>query len=115
MQDYELGAYLGEFEATDEQREALLRASDLIDARYPDPDRQHSAQAAFTAAYQVIVGDDTLEQIAGEWRRARAVEREAMERLTGAIAGSASTGVFETTISERAGVDRQTVRKALGK
>ena len=49
------------------------------------------------------------------WQRARAAEREAMERLTGAIIAEAGRGVPEVQIAERASVARMTVRKALGK
>ena len=59
--------------------------------------------------------DDTLEGVAAEWARARAAERDAMARLTGAIIAAAVQGQPETTIAERAGVNRLTVRKALGK
>lgn len=115
MQEYELDAYLGDFEATSEQRAALLKASDQIEVRYPDPDLQESAEAAFGAAYQVIVGDDTVESIAAEWRKARLAERTAMERLTGAIIATIGSGDSEKSISDRTGVNRMTVRKALGK
>ena len=60
-------------------------------------------------------GDSTLEVIADNWRRAKSMERDAMARLTGAIIASAVQGQPETVIAERAGVNRLTVRKALGK
>ena len=63
----------------------------------------------------MILCDDTLERIAGQWANARAAEREAMERLTGAIIAEAGRGVPEVQIAERASVARMTVRKALGK
>ena len=49
------------------------------------------------------------------WQRARAAEREAMERLTGAIIAEAQGGAPEVQIAERASVARMTVRRALGK
>ena len=49
------------------------------------------------------------------WQRARAAEREAMERLTGAIIATVQAGVPEVQIAERASVARMTVRRALGK
>ena len=61
------------------------------------------------------IGDSTLEVIADNWRRAKSMERDAMARLTGAIIASAVQGQPETVIAERAGVNRLTVRKALGK
>ena len=56
-----------------------------------------------------------LRVIADNWRRAKSMERDAMARLTGAIIASAVQGQPETTVAERAGVSRLTVRKALGK
>ena len=53
------------------------------------------------AALRVILGDDTLEGVAGEWARARAAERDAMARLTGAIIAAAVQGQPETTIAQR--------------
>jgi len=106
MHKYELDAYLGEAasEVTDEQKALMLDVSD-----------GQAEDEAFSTAVQVILGDDTLDAVAQEWRRARAAERDAMERLKGAIAASAAQGVPETVIAATAGVARQTVRKALGK
>ena len=118
MQPYELDAWLGDTELTDEQRDAFARTVEAIADRYPGreqhPDEESIAEA-MTGALQVLLGDDTLEGVAAAWARARAAEREAMERLTGAIIASAVQGQPETTIAERAGVNRLTVRKALGK
>ena len=120
MQPYELNAWLGDTELTDEQRDAFARTVEAIADRYPGRDHgQHpdeeSITEAMTGALQVLLGDDTLEGLSAAWQRARAVEREAMERLTGAIIATVQAGVPEVQVAERASVARMTVRKALGK
>ena len=120
MQPYELDAWLGDTELTDEQRDAFARMVEAIADRYPGreygqhPDEE-SITEAMTGALQILLGDDTLEGLSVAWQRARAVEREAMERLTGAIIAEAQGGAPEVQIAERAGVARMTVRRALGK
>lgn len=114
MQPYELDAWLGPLTTTDEQRDAILQADNAIQARYPDRDAADDRTAALTAAVTVIVGDDTLRQIGDQWKAARRVEREAMAALTGAIIAS-STTMTEVAMSAESGVNRTTVRKALGK
>ena len=105
---------------TDEQRATFARMVEAIADRYPGrehgqhPDEE-SITEAMTGALQVLLGDDTLEGLSAAWQRARAVEREAMERLTGAIIAEAQGGAPEVQIAERAGVARMTVRRALGK
>jgi len=120
MQPYELDALLGDTELTDEQRATFARMVEAIADRYPGrehgqhPDEE-SITEAMTGALQILLGDDTLEGLSAAWQQARAAERAAMARLTGAIIASAVQGQPETTIAERAGVNRLTVRKALGK
>ena len=120
MQPYELNAWLGDTELTDEQRDAFARTVEAIADRYPGRDHgQHpdeeSITEAMAGALQVLLGDDTLEGLAGAWARARAAEREAMGRLTGAIIATVQAGVPEVQVAERARVTRMTVRKALCK
>ena len=118
MQPYELNAWLGDTELTGEQRDAFARMVEVIADRDPGrgqhPDEE-SITEAMAGALQVLLGDDTLEGLSAAWQRARAVEREAMERLTGAIIAEAQGGAPEVQIAERAGVARMTVRRALGK
>ena len=113
MQPYELDAWLGDTDLTAEQRGAFEGAIDRLNARYAGD--EGAVGEGMGGALMVILGDDTLERIAGEWSRARAAERDAMARLTGAIIAEAVQGVPETTIAQRTGVNRLTVRKALGK
>lgn len=112
MQDYELDAYLGDVEVTDEQRAAILAAADAIEVRWPDPDAEDDRREALAAAVQVVLGDASLEEVAAAWHRARAAEREARAALTGALIASEGS---EVSLAERAGTTRMTVRKALGK
>lgn len=120
MQPYELDAWLGDTELTDEQRATFARTVEAIADRYPGrehgqhPDEESIAEA-MTGALQVLLGDDTLEGLSAAWQRARAAEREAMGRLTGAIIATVQAGVPEVQVAERARVTRMTVRKALGK
>ena len=120
MQPYELDAWLGDTELTDEQRATFARTVEAIADRYPGRDHgQHPDEGSITeamaGALQVLLGDDTLEGLAGAWARARAAEREAMGRLTGAIIATVQAGVPEVQVAERARVTRMTVRKALCK
>ena len=120
MQPYELDALLGDTELTDEQRDAFARMVEAIADRYPGRDHgQHPDEGSITeamaGALQVLLGDDTLEGLSAAWQRARAAEREAMGRLTGAIIAAVQAGVPEVQVAERARVTRMTVRKALGK
>lgn len=112
MQDYELDAWLGDTQVTDGQRAALHAAADAIAARYPEEDLADSREQAFSAAAMLILGDDTLETIADQWRAARRLEQERHAALTGALIAADGS---EVALAERAGVTRMTVRKALGK
>lgn len=113
MQQYELEAWLGPAlaEMTPDQVGAMVRYADAIEARYDD---EALRSAAASGALQIVLSDDTLEQLGEALARARQEEREAMAMLTGAIIASAETD-SESSLARRAGVTRVTVRKALGK
>jgi hypothetical protein len=111
-QPFDVEAWLGPASATAEQREQITDAAARIDARYPDPDLYDVREMALNAAAQVILGDDTLEDIAAEYLTQRRILAERHAELTGALI---ATGGTETSLAERAGVTRVTVRKALGK
>ena len=68
-----------------------------------------------SGALMVLLGDDAPAGLAGEWSRAKRAEREAMARLTGAIIAASAAGRMETEIAAETGLNRGTVRKALGK
>lgn len=56
-----------------------------------------------------------LERAGRSWNRARQRERELAAALYEAIQAAHAAGMPETQIAAAAGVDRMTVRKALGK
>lgn len=113
MQDYEMDAWLGDTEATDEQRAALKHAADEIGARWPDPDDADVRAEAFTAAAMVVLGDATDVEVVDAYREARRAAREAQARMTGAIiAGQIIAPESEVAQAARLGVSRLTVRKA---
>lgn len=118
MHDDDLRALLGDAhdDTTAEQRDAIGRAYDMIGARWPHPDLADTRLDAMDGALRVILGDAEDMDIAREWHRARAAEREAHARLTGAIiAGSLVAPEPEVRHAERLKVTRMTLRKALGR
>lgn len=116
MIEYDLQEYLGDVydKTTPEQREAMLAASRRVDERFPDPDAFEEREQAFGAAVAVILGDQALRDIGGEYVAARRAAHTAHARLTGALI-AAAPGTPETRLAADAGVSRPTVRKALGK
>ncbi|HUX70406.1 MAG TPA: hypothetical protein VMV41_07850, partial [Cellulomonadaceae bacterium] len=112
--DHEMRGLLGPAydDTTPEQRAGITRASDAIAARWPDEDYGDWRRAALNAAMMVILGDDTLDGIATMWRDLREREQEARAMLTGALIVTPGT---ERDLAARAGVARETVRKALGR
>lgn len=104
---------------TDDQLTAIDDANAAINGRWSEPDLADTREEALSAAVAVILGDSALESVAQDWRSARAAERAAQARLTGAII-AASTGTrsgpgSEADLVERSGASRLTVRKALGR
>lgn len=121
MRRDELDAWLGDFADTlsDAQKDDLLAVYATLEERYPDEDDERRT-AGLTAASQVAFGDTTLREVADAWRAARLAEREAMAALTGAVLMAEWSApeygrVTEATIVSATGVNRQTVRKMLGK
>ncbi|MDR6868434.1 hypothetical protein J2Y69_003050 [Microbacterium resistens] len=110
----ELDAWLGDVKVTAEQRAALHRASEMVHARYPERDLADDREAAFSTAAMLILGDATLATITDAYVTARRAERAAMASLTGAII-AASADQAETAMSRETGLNRMTIRKALGK
>lgn len=113
MTDLELDTALGTNPANDDQRAALLSAATIIDIRYPNPDHSAARANAFAGVIDVVLNGADLGEAGAAWAAARNAERRAMERLTGMII--ANVAVPESHIASIAGVDRMTVRKALGK
>lgn len=115
MQDHELDAWLGPAELTTEQRATLVREVAEIEAAYPDPDDQDVRDAAMSAAVQYLLGDVTPQQVGqrlaeatGALARARASVRTTARLMVG-------SGASEVAAADALGVNRMTVRSALGK
>ena len=122
MQPHELTAWLGPAadDMTPEQIDAFAAMVDQIADRYPGrengqhPDEEAMGEA-MVGALSVLLADDTLVAITQEWATKRRAERDAMARVTGAIIASRAAGKLETEIAAESGLNRGTVRKALGK
>lgn len=115
MQDYELTAWLGGTEVTDDQRDALMDAADMVADTYPSEDMGAEREQAFSGAAQVILGDDSLTGLASAWKTAKMSERTAMDQLRGAVIASSILGQSENAMATETGITRDTIRKALGK
>ena len=113
MQEYELRAWLGDVEATDEQMEALMRLSDEIDERFPGGDDVEDHNEAFNGGAFLILGLRSRDDLRTEWENARAEAHAAHRRMVGGIIADHTD--TEVALSERWGLSRMTVRKALGK
>ena len=113
---HELDAFLGPAAdaLTDDQKDALTAALAVVDARYPSSADEWARANAQGAAAAVALGELTVDDAVGAWRVARLAERESMERLTGALALAAQSEA-EAALSARLDLNRQTIRKALGK
>lgn len=112
-----LDAWLGDARAdlTDEQYTRLLDEAVALDERYPDPDDADDYQAALSATMQCILGETSPEDAGGRLRRARAEAHEAMVVAQTLARLAVLDGVSEVRAAALCGLDRMTVRKALGK
>jgi DNA-binding GntR family transcriptional regulator len=63
----------------------------------------------------VQVSADELGKIADKWHKARERERALAVELYAAIVAAVDSGMSEVQAAKVAGVDRMTVRRALGK
>lgn len=120
-QRYEIEAWLGDDHGlTDEQVTDLIRISDEINERYPDEDDADLCDAAMVAAYRILSGHDSGEDIVAalaETRvQARKQDAEALAGLRQAAAMLVPDRMSENGFARIGHVDRMTVRrKWLGK
>lgn len=96
-------------------------AVDISQRKYERVDQHgvHVASGPTLASVLPELADDStveaLRRSGKKWSAARANEREAAEAAYAAIAAAAAAGIAETRIAKELGVDRMTVRRALGK
>jgi DNA-directed RNA polymerase specialized sigma24 family protein len=64
---------------------------------------------------KVVTALDALDDAGHQLRAARSLLDAATEKAKAAAVNAATEGIFETTIAATLGVDRNTVRKWLGK
>lgn len=95
--------------------------TDITERRFTRGNNQLGEIASGPTLRDVIpelADDKTMEALrlaAKAWASARTVEREASASVHEAIRAAAALGVSETRLAKVAGVDRMTVRRALGK
>lgn len=108
-------SYLGDTanDMTEDQLRLFEQCAVQIDQRYPDGGQAH--RIALEGALSIIRGETELEAFSEAWRRARRLERIRMAGLTGAIIAAVGGGESELAVSELTGLNRATVRRALGK
>lgn len=119
MTDYSIDAWLGDAEATDEQRDRLTRAAEAIEARYPIPDDgtesdvAQEREAALSAAAQIILGDSTITQMCDAYDAAYRRAMLAHASRTGALIAEVQT-TPKIEIHRSTGLSRPTIDKAVG-
>lgn len=96
-------------ELSDDQLERFERsAADITDRYGDDPDMAEAIQVELSATVQWILGETSLEQVRDTVMTYRYGTRQ-IARL------AAEDGISEAEIAARTGLNRTTVRKALGK
>jgi hypothetical protein len=102
-------------EMTEEQIDRMQQAADRIDDRYPDPDDEQEREAARIAACQYLLGEVTPEQVAENLAKARRAEMAASVAAQQVAVMVVEDGMPEAKAARLVGLDRMTIRKALGK
>ena len=123
MEQYEVEAWLGPAveEMSDREIAAFAASVEKIDEALPVPadgepeDVADEREAAMSAALQVQLGETTLEEVSQNLVIARAEVARAMAAVKGAVIAAAAGGASETELAARTGLNRSTVRAALGK
>lgn len=100
---------------TPEQRARFeAEAADVV-ARHHDPDLPEDRDAALSALVQYLLGETTLDDAGAQRVRTRADARAASIAAQQIARLAVQDGTPEAEAARRAGLDRMTVRKALGK
>src|SRR5690554_7050375 len=114
---HELEAWLGlaADDLTPDQTDRLHREAQSIDGRYPDPDDQELRDAALSAAVQWLLGDITLERAREQLVSARIAAARASAAAQQVAVMAHADGMPESHAAAAVGIDRMTLRRALGK
>jgi hypothetical protein len=105
-----LGPAFGEAQVDRVHREAVR-----IWARYPDQDDAVEREAALSATTQYLLGETTIDDAGESLLRARIDAAGALAAAQQIAVMCVADGMTEAEAARRAGIDRMTVRKALGK
>ena len=114
----DLTAWLGPAadEMTADQRSRFDAEAERITARYPDPDHQPEREAALSAAVQYLLGETKAIDVANALTAARMAEARALAAAQQVATMLVADKVASEVVAARdCGIDRMTLRKALGK
>jgi hypothetical protein len=116
MPSDDLLAWLGPAaeELTPEQIETVAEQARLIDARI-DADLQDERDAALAAVVQFLLGETDAEEAKRTLTATRAAERRATAAAAQVGAMLTLSGTSEVAAAAAVGIDRMTLRDALGK
>lgn len=117
MIDDAMTAWLGPAaeDLTDDQAADFAAAWGEIGERYPDPDDHDRRDAALSALVRYWTEEGAAERIAAETGAAYAAWQVRVAASCAAAAAMVKDGLSEREAARRSGVDRQTLRKYLGK
>ena len=119
-QRYEIEAWLGDAagEMTDKQisdMHDLITAWEADHPNWAEPDESFETEAAWIAAYDAVTGALDLPATASDLLALRTAEREGYCRAVAVAYMAARQGTPEAKAAREAGIDRMSLRKALGK
>ncbi|NNG36959.1 hypothetical protein [Nakamurella aerolata] len=112
MQDYELDAWLGDVELTDEQRDTLRDEVEWVEQEYPNPDERTEA---ISAAVQYLLGVTTPVEAGRRLAAARTQMFGALAAAKVMARLAVAAGATEVDTAQTLGLDRMTIRRVLGK
>jgi hypothetical protein len=97
-----------------EQIGRIEREAARIAERYPDRDEQPERDAALSAVVQYLLGETTAEDVDRALMEARLAEARAFAAATWVGVMLVRDGSKKATAARRAGIDRNSLLKALG-
>ncbi|HTW17061.1 MAG TPA: hypothetical protein VMF51_18165 [Nocardioides sp.] len=101
---------------TDEQRERFEAEAEAAIARIgDDPDLQPERDTALAALTQYLLGETDIDEAGRKRQRTREAARHASIAAQQVALLAVRDGMAEAEAGRRAGLDRMTVRKLLGK